>query len=83
MDNNNCNPNKPVNCIPLSGGLTNALKFILLVVIKTLEEVCSFYIDESQSQLLLHIGEEAYSLIWQYFEPIGLHPDSIIVQKGI
>ena len=49
LNYNNCDPNKPVNRIPLFGGLTNALKYILLGVIKSFEEDRCFYIDESRS----------------------------------
>ena len=83
IDYNNCDPYKPVNRLPLFGGLTNALKYILLGVIKSFEDDRCFYIDESRSHLRLQLGEEKYSLLKRYFEPIGLNPDSIIVQKAI
>ena len=63
--------------------MTNALKMILLGAIASYEEGRCFFIDESDSQLVLKNGDQKNSLIKRYFEPMGLNPNSIIVQKAI
>ena len=83
LDYQHCDPSSPVNRIPLSGGLTNGLKMILLAVIDSYESGRCFYIDESASHLKVYDEDrrKSHSIIRRYFEHIGLHPDSVIVTK--
>jgi hypothetical protein len=62
---------------------TNALKMLLLAVIDSYEEGRCFYIDESNTELKLVSGGKTHSLMKRYFEPIGLDPDNIVVQKAL
>ena len=79
----NCDPSKPVNRLPLIGGMTNALKMVLLGTIVSFEEGRCFYIDESSSHLRMEREGQTHSLFRRYFAPIGLDIDSIIVQKAM
>jgi hypothetical protein len=84
LDYNACDPNKTINRLPLYGGLTNALKMLLLGIIDSLEQDRCFYVDEAGSELMLTDADgKTHSLIKRYFEPIGLDPDSIVVQKAL
>mmetsp|Transcript_297 Transcript_297/g.422 ORF Transcript_297/g.422 Transcript_297/m.422 type:complete len:423 (-) Transcript_297:93-1361(-) len=73
-----CDPRGIVNSIPLFGGLTNALKMILLGVIHSYEDHnhC-FFINQTGSQLSQH------HVLENYFEPIGLDVNSKVVQDAI
>jgi hypothetical protein len=84
LDYQHCDPSSPVNRIPLSGGLTNGLKMILLGVIDSYESGRCFYIDESASHLKVYDEDRrtSHSIIRRYFEHIGLHPDSVIVTNA-
>ena len=86
MDYIQCDPNVPVNRIPVDGGLTNAFKFILLGAIDSFEEGRCFFLDESESKLFVKSSSDTttkHSLLTRYFEPIGLDPNSIVVQKAL
>jgi len=84
LDFENCDAiGKPVNRLPLVGGMTNALKFVLLGIIESYEAGRCFYIDESGSHLKLQSGGEQHSLIRRYFAPMGLDPESLVVQKAL
>jgi hypothetical protein len=56
---------------------------LLLAVIDSYEQGRCFYIDESDTELKLVSGGVTHSLIKRYFEPIGLDPDNIVIQKAI
>ncbi len=83
LDYQKCDLRKPLNRVPTIGGMTNALKFVLLGAIASYEEGRCFYIDETDSPLTLKRGDKNHSLIKRYFEPIGLNPDSTIVQQAL
>lgn len=84
LDYNACDPNKTINRLPLYGGLTNALKMVLLGIIESVEQDRCFYVDEAGSELMVTDSDgKKHSLIKRYFEPIGLDPDSIVVQKAL
>lgn len=72
----NCNKEDVFNKIPIFGGLTNALKFLLLSAIRSIEdgEKC-FFIDERQSHFPKHFFESL-------FEPIGLNEKSDMVRRA-
>lgn len=74
-----CNTTDTINVIKLEGGMTNALKFVLLGTILSFEEGRCLYIDESQSHLNNNNGE---SFINRYFEPIGLQRNNKIIQNA-
>eukprot|EP00547_Thalassionema_nitzschioides_P009414 CAMPEP_0194226888 /NCGR_PEP_ID=MMETSP0156-20130528/42574_1 /TAXON_ID=33649 /ORGANISM="Thalassionema nitzschioides, Strain L26-B" /LENGTH=549 /DNA_ID=CAMNT_0038959355 /DNA_START=130 /DNA_END=1780 /DNA_ORIENTATION=+ len=79
----NCDPNGPVNAIPLFGGLTNALKMILLGGVGSWEENRCFFVDESQSHL--NKPDEhgvRHGFLPKYMETIGLPTDHPIVVKA-
>jgi len=78
-----CDHDAPVNSIPLFGGLTNALKMILLGGIKSWEENRCFFVDESQSHL--NPPDETgvrHGFLHKYMEPIGLPLDHPLVVKA-
>ena len=79
-----CTDKTVINSLPLYGGLTNALKMVLLGVILSFEENRCFFVDESESELLKRGDpkESLDSLISRYFEPIGLASNSEIVQTA-
>jgi hypothetical protein len=85
LDYQHCDPRLPVNRLPLIGGLTNALKMILLGVIDSYESGRCFYIDESASHLKIHEkgSTTSHSILRRYFETIGLHPDNVVVANAI
>mmetsp|Transcript_27642 Transcript_27642/g.31562 ORF Transcript_27642/g.31562 Transcript_27642/m.31562 type:complete len:402 (+) Transcript_27642:59-1264(+) len=60
--------------VPLYGGLTNALKMVLLGTILSFEQDVCFFVDEANSPLLErdNPNESLDSIINRYFEPIGL-----------
>lgn len=78
-----CDPNAPVNAIPLFGGLTNALKMILLGAVGSWEENRCFFVDESVSHL--NPPDEKgvrHGFLHKYMEPIGLPLDHPLVVKA-
>lgn len=85
LDYKECDPNLPINRIPLLGGLTNALKFVLLGAIKSYEEGRCFFIDDSNSHLVTKAtpSSNKISVIQRYFEPMGLEPNSRLVKSAI
>ena len=85
LDYNECDPDLPINRIPLIGGLTNALKFVLLGAIASYEEGRCFFIDDSKSHLVVPATQSTpqVSVLQRYFEPIGLDPNDAIVKKAI
>ena len=58
-------------------------KTILLGAIASVKEGYCFQFDLSYLELALKNGYQKSSLIKRYFEPVGLNPNSIIVQKAI
>jgi Alpha-(1,6)-fucosyltransferase N- and catalytic domains len=70
--------------IPLFGGMTNAIKMVLLAVIQAYEENRCFFIDESTSHLnnfdKTHYYENGFYA--RYFERIGLSNEDPRVQKA-
>jgi hypothetical protein len=79
-----CNHSDMINELPLIGGLTNALKMVLLGTILSFEENRCFFIDESKSHLHLRANSSNIpeSFIDKYFEPIGLSARDAIVAKA-
>ena len=76
--------NGVVHEIPLHGGLTNALKFVLLGAIYSLEENRCFFVNETNAHLHKRVdkSQEFDSFLNRYFEPIGLPASSPIVKKA-
>jgi hypothetical protein len=85
LDYKECDSNLPINRIPLIGGLTNALKFVLLGAIMSYEEGRCFFIDDSNSHLVIKatISSNKLSVLQRYFEPMGLEPNSRLVKSAI
>mmetsp|Transcript_481 Transcript_481/g.667 ORF Transcript_481/g.667 Transcript_481/m.667 type:complete len:468 (-) Transcript_481:73-1476(-) len=78
-----CDPNAPVNAVSLFGGLTNALKMILLGGVKSWEENRCFFVDESVSHLNKPDQHGVrHGFLHKYMEPIGLDLDHPIVKKA-
>jgi hypothetical protein len=73
IDYEACDQNSSVNVINLIGGLTNALKFVLLSAIKSLEDggKC-FVVDEKHSIFPTKYGP----FLETYFERMGIDPQS-------
>ena len=84
VDFNNCNHTDVVYALPFTGGLTNALKMVLLGSLIALENNRCFFVDESRSQLRKRDDpSQEFDSFWNhYFEPMGLPADSPIVQKA-
>jgi len=79
----NCDPNAPVNSIALFGGLTNALKLVLLSAVGSWEENRCFIVDESESHLNPPDKNGVrHGFIHKYMEPIGLQLDHPLVVKA-
>jgi hypothetical protein len=85
LDFKACDPQLPVNRLPLVGGLTNALKMVLLGVIMSYEEGRCFFIDGSDSALVIEATSSTpkLSVLQRYFEPMGLDPEDPIVKQAI
>ena len=79
-----CNKEGTVNSIRVFGGLTNALKFILLGSIYSFERDECFFIDESTARMRKRkdTSEQFDSLLQRYFEPMGLSANSADVQRA-
>mmetsp|Transcript_5634 Transcript_5634/g.8166 ORF Transcript_5634/g.8166 Transcript_5634/m.8166 type:complete len:398 (+) Transcript_5634:21-1214(+) len=77
---NACEANSTLNVIPFVGGMTNALKFILLGALMSFQENRCFIVDEERSPLNPDDHSEQ-SFLNHYFEQIGLpHNDPFVVQ---
>jgi hypothetical protein len=76
-----------INEVEMGGGLTNALKVVLLGAIRSYEEKKCFYIKEDLSHLVLRKDSKnsiGPSFINRYFEPIGLsanNPQVLLAQR--
>jgi len=78
-----CDANGTVNGIPLFGGLTNALKLILLGAIGSFEENRCFFVDESNSKLNPEDENGVkHGFLHKYMEPIGLPLDHPIIKRA-
>jgi hypothetical protein len=79
-----CNADDIVYRIPLHGGMTNAIKMILLGVIKAFEENRCFFLDETSSHLNNFDKVNFYQngFYARYFERIGLYNEDARVQKA-
>lgn len=77
-----CPENEVLNVIPLMGGMTNALKMVLLGAIMSFEEGRCFYVDESTAHLNPEKDGKRDGFIQKYFEPIGLPKDHPYVVKA-
>lgn len=73
-----CAPDSTLNVIKLHGGMTNALRSVLLAAIMSFEEGRCFYVDEEQS----HLNVGGTGFLNKYFEPIGLQKDHPFVLKA-
>jgi hypothetical protein len=74
-----CHDFDVINEVEMGGGLTNALKMVLLGAIRSLEEQKCFCIREDRSHLVLRKDPKnsiGPSFINRYFEPIGLPADN-------
>jgi hypothetical protein len=80
-----CNIDDIIYRVPLYGGMTNAVKLVLLAVIKAFEENRCFFIDETLSHLnnfdKVHFYEHGFYS--RYFERIGLSNEDPRVQKAM
>ena len=81
----NCDTKGILNVIPLYGGLTNALKMILLGAILSYEDDRCFMVEEQNTHLLKRTDprQQFPSLVQRYFEPMGLLRNSSIVQQAV
>ena len=79
-----CNTELPVNIIPMIGGLTNALKIIVLGAMKSMEDGRCFTIDETTGHLFRRENpdHQMKSFLQRYFEPMGLPYNHPIVKKA-
>lgn len=75
----NCDPlHENITAVPLYGGLTNGLKFILLASIYSAEHNQCLFIDESKSVFPKHGGP----FLEKFFEPIGIPPHHELVMRA-
>jgi hypothetical protein len=82
LNYSDCPPDSILNIIPLVGGMTNALKLILMGALMSHDEGRCFYVDESRARLNpLKNGTKA-GFIQKYMEPIGLTRDHPFVQRA-
>lgn len=74
-----------LNVIPTIGGLTNALKFILLGAIQSIQDNQCFMIDEENWPLRARHdpSQQIPSFLNRYFEPMGLSRNDTWVQDRI
>lgn len=80
LDYSDCNTRGLFNAVPLHGGLTNGLKFVLLSAIKSIEDNGNcFFIDEANSMFPKQFGP----FLENYFEPIGLPATSEAVSAAV
>ena len=79
---NNCSDDAILNIIPLFGGMTNALKMVLLGALMSFEEGRCFYVDESTAHLNPMKNGTKDGFIDKYMEPIGLPKDHPYVKKA-
>jgi hypothetical protein len=70
-----CKPGEILNVIPLFGGMTNALKMVLLGTILSYEEGRCFYVNEETAHLNPIKNGTKEGFITKYMEPIGLPKD--------
>ena len=71
-----------LNVIPLFGGMTNALKMILLGALMSYEEGRCFYVDESSAHLNPRKNGTQLGFIQKYMEPIGLPKEHPFVKSA-
>jgi len=74
--------------IPVYGGLTNALHFIMKGAIWSFEESVCFFVDEwhpTQSRLAARepVENSITPFLERYFEPMGVSQDSTVVQNAL
>ena len=84
----NCEYDSWVFRIPVYGGLTNALHFIMKGAIWAFEEEVCFYVDEwlpTQSRLGARepVEDSISPFLERYFERIGMPKDSEPIQKAL
>jgi hypothetical protein len=79
-----CNPDDIVYRIPLVGGMTNAIKLVLLGAITAFEENRCFFVDEGEAHLNNFDRTDYYEngFISHYFERIGISEKDPIVLKA-
>jgi len=84
-----CGPNSTLNVIPFFGGMTNALKFVLLGALMSLEEGRCFFVSEKNAHLNpgyrkqhTQSGEDGF-FVNHFFELIGLPHHHPFVVKAI
>jgi hypothetical protein len=81
----NCDANDIIYRLPLYGGMTNAIKLILLGAIQAFEENRCFFVDEGESHLnnFDRVNYHENGFISRYFERIGLYNEDPLVQKAL
>jgi len=81
----NCDANDIIYRIPLFGGMTNAIKLVLLGAIQAFEENRCFFVDEGESHLnnFDRINYHENGFISHYFERIGISNEDPLVQKAL
>mmetsp|Transcript_31351 Transcript_31351/g.47395 ORF Transcript_31351/g.47395 Transcript_31351/m.47395 type:complete len:402 (-) Transcript_31351:95-1300(-) len=88
-DYGKCSPNSTLNIIPFFGGMTNALKFVLLGALMSFEEDRCFWVSEANSHLNPGFSNgtsktgESEDFLKHYFENIGLAHGHPFVQRKI
>lgn len=77
-----CDDNEPLNVIPFFGGMTNAMKMVMLGALMSFEENRCFYVDDEHSHLNRGLGANT-TFVQKYLErPIGLPRHSPYVEKA-
>ena len=82
LDYHRCRDKEYLSALRVSGGMTNAIKYLLLGVIRAYEDDRCFYVDESRWHLQRrnNNANSLDSFINRYFEPIGLDQNDPFVQ---
>ena len=85
LDYHDCSDKSKLSTITMGGGLTNALKFLLLAVTKAFEENRCIYVNEGPWHMRHRHkkNEQMDSFINRYFEPIGLQKNDTFVKTMV
>jgi len=77
-----CSDNAPLNVIPFFGGMTNAMKMVMLGALMSFEEDRCFYVDDEHAHLNRGLGANT-TFVQKYLErPIGLSRHDPYVEKA-
>ena len=85
LEYDQCNADDIIYRIPLFGGMTNALKLVLLGAIQSFQEGRCFFVDEAQANLNTFDRKNYHDngFIQRYFAKIGLHDQDVRVRKAL